>query len=185
MTRNDQILVGRVRYRHRGWNGAREDTVRDAREALRSLVDTVGEVPVVLVGHSMGGRAALRLAGEPPVVGVVALAPWCPPGEAVPLVGDRRVVALHDESDRVTQAGDTWEYLARAERAGSAALGISMAKGSHAMVRDARTWYRITTSMVCGLLGLTPLPTALTGRGVPGGIPMTAREVLPRLGQAH
>ncbi|WP_438949092.1 LLM class flavin-dependent oxidoreductase, partial [Streptomyces harbinensis] len=40
------------------------------------LAARLGPVPVVLVGHSMGGRAALRAAGHPAVTGVVALAPW-------------------------------------------------------------------------------------------------------------
>ncbi|WP_329012929.1 alpha/beta fold hydrolase [Streptomyces sp. NBC_00690] len=183
-TRNDQVLVGRVRYRHRGWNGVREDAVPDARQALRAVVDTAGDVPVVLVGHSMGARAALRLAGEAQIKGVVALAPWCPPGEPLAEVGDRHLVALHDGSDRVTVAEDTWEYLARAERAGAYTLGVSMPKGGHAMVRDAHTWQHITTSLVCGLLGLAPLPTALTDRDAPEGAPVTARQLLAQLGGA-
>ena len=37
-------------------------------------------VPIVLVGHSMGGRAALRAGGDPQVAAVCGLAPWTPPG---------------------------------------------------------------------------------------------------------
>jgi len=36
-----------------------------------------------LVGHSMGGRTALRCAADQAVVGVCALAPWIEPGEPV------------------------------------------------------------------------------------------------------
>jgi rhodanese-related sulfurtransferase len=36
-------------------------------------------VEVVLVGHSMGRRAALRAGGDPQVAAVCALAPWTPP----------------------------------------------------------------------------------------------------------
>jgi pimeloyl-ACP methyl ester carboxylesterase len=82
-TAGDDVLLGTVRYRHRGWNGARGDTVRDAWEALEELTGLAGPVPVVLVGHSMGGRAALRVAGHLQVRAVVGLAPWCPPGEPV------------------------------------------------------------------------------------------------------
>ncbi|MFD3546977.1 alpha/beta hydrolase [Streptomyces sp. NPDC058655] len=169
-TRHDRVLVGHVRYRHRGWNGGREDTVRDGREALRALVRAVGELPVVLVGHSMGGRAALRLAGDPHVCGVVALAPWCPDGEPVEHLRDRRVAALHDPDDRVTAARSTWDFLGRAERAGARTHGVPMARGGHAMLRDARTWQRTTTSLALGLLGLAPLPAALAGRDQRGRV---------------
>ena len=37
-------------------------------------------VPIALVGHSMGGRVALHLAGEADVVVVAALAPWIAAG---------------------------------------------------------------------------------------------------------
>lgn len=73
----DDILVTQVRYAHRGWNGARADPFHDAVAALDALRDEAGEeLPVVLLGHSMGARAALRAAGHP----------WCgassgsPPG---------------------------------------------------------------------------------------------------------
>ncbi|MFD3329027.1 alpha/beta fold hydrolase [Streptomyces sp. NPDC058701] len=163
-TQHDHVLVGHVRYRHRGWNGGRADALQDAREALRALLRTAGDVPVVLVGHSMGGRAALRLAGDPHVNGVVALAPWCPPGDPVDQLRGRRVAALHDPADRVTSARETWDLLDRADRIGAHTLAVPMAAGGHAMLRDARAWHRTTTSLTLGLLGLAPLPAALAGR---------------------
>ncbi|UXX94367.1 lysophospholipase [Streptomyces sp. AD2-2] len=74
------VLVARVGYRVRGWNGDRADAAQDALRALDALTELAGPVPTVLLGHSMGGRAALRAAGHPQVRGVVALAPWWPPG---------------------------------------------------------------------------------------------------------
>ncbi|MGW6861321.1 alpha/beta hydrolase [Streptomyces xanthophaeus] len=165
-----QVAVADVRYRHRGWNGAREDPVHDARAALGALVRRTGEVPVVLVGHSMGGRAALRAAGHPQVCGVLALAPWCPPHEPVAHLRHRRVAVLHDQRDRVTSADEAWEFLVRAGAAGARTLGVRMPAGGHAMLRDARTWHRITTSLVLGMLGLGPLPPALTGAGPSAGV---------------
>ena len=43
-----------LRYRHRGWNGG-TGPVADARWALAEVRRELGEVPVVLLGHSMGG----------------------------------------------------------------------------------------------------------------------------------
>ncbi|MFD3696968.1 alpha/beta hydrolase [Streptomyces sp. NPDC058646] len=168
-TRGDRIAVARVRYRHRGWNGTREDPVHDAREALGELVRRMGEVPVVLVGHSMGGRAALRVAGRPQVCGVVALAPWCPPHEPVAQLRERFVAVLHDQGDRVTSAEESWEFLERAAAAGARTLGVRMPAGGHGMLRDARTWHGVATSLALGMLGLAPLPSALTG-AAPGPV---------------
>lgn len=69
-----EVLVRAVRYGHRGWNGDRADPLHDAVRALDVLRRTAGEIPVVLLGHSMGGRAALAAAGHPLVRGVVGLA---------------------------------------------------------------------------------------------------------------
>jgi pimeloyl-ACP methyl ester carboxylesterase len=41
-------------------------------------------VPVVLVGHSMGGRTSLRVAHDPAISGLVALCPWWPENETLP-----------------------------------------------------------------------------------------------------
>ena len=65
-----------LRYRHRGWNGTGEGATEDARLALEEVRRALGDVPVVLLGHSMGGRVAVHVADDPSVRGVVALPPW-------------------------------------------------------------------------------------------------------------
>jgi dienelactone hydrolase len=157
-TRPRPVLVAEVRYRHRGWNGPRGDAARDARHALRELRSLAGPLPVVLVGHSMGGRAALCAADEPQVQGVVALAPWCPPGEPVTHLAGRTVVVLHDEHDRVTQAGASWEFVRRARGAGARAGGITMAQGGHAMLRAAPAWHRLAAAATAAILGYSAPP---------------------------
>ncbi|MEV5046026.1 alpha/beta fold hydrolase [Streptomyces griseoincarnatus] len=67
----DDVVLAHVRYRHRGWN--RNDPLIDTYRALGELPRIAGPVPVVLIGHSMGGRAALRAASHPQVRGVLAL----------------------------------------------------------------------------------------------------------------
>ncbi|MFF2569424.1 alpha/beta fold hydrolase [Streptomyces sp. NPDC058084] len=161
-TAHDGVLVAHVRYRYRGWNGPHAHPVTDTRRALDELRALTGSVPVVLVGHSLGGRAALRAAADPAVRGVVALAPWCPPGEPAVHLHDRTVVALHDEADRVTSAADTWAFLTRARTAGARVAGIAMPRGGHAMMRDARQWHRFTAEAAAALLGLAPFPGAPT-----------------------
>ncbi|MFJ6636520.1 alpha/beta fold hydrolase [Streptomyces sp. NPDC091376] len=145
-------LVAEVRYRHRGWNGGRHDAARDAEAALAMVRRAVGEIPVVLVGHSMGARAALRVAGDPMIRGVVALAPWCPPGEPVAHLAGRVIYVLHDEADRITSARESWEFVHRARAAGAEAVGIPMRGGGHAMLGGCSGWKRRTTRLVAELL---------------------------------
>ncbi|MEU5832855.1 alpha/beta hydrolase [Streptomyces diacarni] len=164
-TRSSPVLVGRVRYRRRGWNGERQDTVRDARRALAELRRLAGPVPVVLVGHSMGGRAALRLGGLDEVRAVVALAPWCPEGEPVAHLAGRRVTVLHDESDRVTRAAGSWDLVHRAQEAGARTAAVPMPRGGHTMLRDARRWHRLATGAVLDALGMAPQDAKRTGTG--------------------
>ncbi|MEE1928644.1 alpha/beta fold hydrolase [Streptomyces sp. TRM 70351] len=152
-------VVAHVRYRHRGWNGERADALQDAEEALRALLAAIGEVPVVLVGHSMGGRAALRAAAHPAVRGVVGLAPWCPPGEPVAHLAGKRLVLLHDRDDGVTDPHGTWALLDRARDAGAGACGVVLAGSDHAMLRRAGTWHTLAARLAHGLL----LPAALPG----------------------
>ncbi|MFJ3586751.1 alpha/beta fold hydrolase [Streptomyces sp. NPDC090127] len=166
--RDEPVLVARVRYLHRGWNGPHAHPVADARRALDELRALTGPVPVVLVGHSLGGRAALRAAADPQVTGVVALAPWCPPGEPTGHLDGRTVVALHDEDDRVTSAADTWSYLGRARQAGARTSGIAMPAGGHTMIRDARRWHRLTAEATVALLGSALCPTESPGRAQTG-----------------
>ncbi|WP_405763518.1 alpha/beta fold hydrolase [Streptomyces sp. NBC_01420] len=168
---HEDVFVGRVHYLHRGWNGGNAHPVADTRRALSELYEAVGPVPVVLVGHSMGARAALRAADDPQVRGVVALAPWCPPRERAPHLGGRTVIALHDEADRITRAGDTWDYLSRARAAGARVHGLRMPDGGHTMIRHARRWQRVATEATTALLGLTPLPAPLGEAGAWDGRP--------------
>ncbi|WP_234332394.1 alpha/beta fold hydrolase [Streptomyces sp. NRRL S-87] len=173
-TASGDVLVARVRYRHRGWNGHHAHPVADVHRALDELRGLVGPVPVVLVGHSMGGRAALRAAAVPGVAGVIALAPWCPPDDGVGHLRGRTVVAFHDEADRVTAAADTWSYLARAHAAGARAAGVRMPAGAHTMIRGARHWHRLTARTAAALLGLGDLPAAVAAGFAAGGLPRPA-----------
>ncbi|MEV6397547.1 alpha/beta fold hydrolase [Streptomyces sp. NPDC051907] len=174
-TAGDGVVLGKVRYGCRGWNGDRADAGRDALRALDELNDlSAGRAPTVLVGHSMGGRAALHAAGHPLVSAVVALAPWCPAGEPVDHLAGKRVVLLHGDRDRVTDPRETWAFAARARAAGAEVCALRMPGGDHAMLRRAVDWHRFTTRVVAGLLGLEPLPPKVAASLAPGAV--TAAE---------
>ncbi|GHB26296.1 alpha/beta hydrolase [Streptomyces chryseus] len=183
-TSEHDVLLASVRYRYRGWNGSRTDPVHDAQEALDELKLLAPLRPVVLVGHSMGARAALRVAEHSHVSGVVALAPWCPPGEPVAHLRTKQVIIVHDEHDRVTNAHDSWDFVRRARRAGAQACGITMPRGGHAMLRDAGTWHRLTAALTAGILGAQPLPSCLTETRADDSAVVSAHRVLEDLPRA-
>lgn len=150
-TGDDTTAVWLLRYRHRGWNGGTAP-VADARWALSRVADEVGDVPVVLLGHSMGGRTAVHVADDPQVVGVVALAPWLPPGEPVASLTGKRLVAAHGSRDRITSARATRDYVARAARAGSEATYVDMGPVGHYLLRRARAWNALALDHALAML---------------------------------
>ncbi len=183
-TGRDDVLLGQVRYRNRGWNGAAEDPLRDARRALAELHGLVGDVPVVLLGHSMGGRAALRAADADPVRGVVALAPWCPPGEPVAQLRDRALLVLHGSRDRVTDPGESAAYVSRARAAGARAGLLLLENGDHAMLRHHARWHRTATAAVAHLLAPEAAPCELFARALSAAAPPVLRSAPPAASDA-
>ncbi|EPD69071.1 hypothetical protein HMPREF1211_00587 [Streptomyces sp. HGB0020] len=155
-------LLGRVRYRHRGWNDG--DPADDALRALDELRRLAGDVPTVLVGHSMGGRAALRAASHPLVRGVLALAPWCPPEDSARHLTGVRLVVLHGDRDRVTPPAESADHVRRARQAGASAGLVTVQGGDHAMIRRMGDWHRATAGIVAEMLGADPDTEGLTAR---------------------
>ncbi|MCG6498290.1 serine aminopeptidase domain-containing protein [Kitasatospora sp. A2-31] len=183
------VAIGTVRYRHRGWNGERADAGRDTRAALGDLAEELGRVPTVLVGHSMGGRAALYAAGHPNVTGVIALAPWCPAEDACEQLAGRDVLMLHGDRDRVTAPADTLAFAARSRAAGARVCGYTVVGSGHALLQRIGDWHRATARLGAGLLGLRELPAeAAAALALPAGsadaltlpLPPQPRTAVPR-----
>jgi pimeloyl-ACP methyl ester carboxylesterase len=148
------LAVARLRYRVRGWNGAARSPVADTTEALAALADRFPGVPVALVGHSMGGRTALHVAGDPAVRVVVLLAPWIEPGDPTAPVTGRRVLIVHGDQDTWTSPQASAEFARRVEGSAEQVSLVSVRDESHAMLRRRRFWHRITAAFVVG--GLWP-----------------------------
>lgn len=154
--RGQEVVVRRPRFVLRGWNDAEASPVRDLSRLLDEIRGQFGPVPVVLVGHSMGARAALRAAGHPSVCAAAGLAPWLPPGEPVDQLAGRRILLAHGTSDVVTSPADTWAYAARA-RALTAVTEIEVRSGEHTMLWRAPLWHVLAAAFTCVSLGL-PAP---------------------------
>jgi predicted esterase len=162
-----------LRYRVAGWNGAAADAYNDVRWAIEQLrADHGPQVPIVLVGHSMGGRAALRAGGDPQVAAVCALAPWTPPGEPVDHLREQTVAILHGRGDRWVPARLSADFALRARGAGAHVARFTTA-GGHSMVRGALRWHRFARDVVLGATGIEPMRADVANalrRPVPEGL---------------
>lgn len=143
-----------LQYRERGWNIPTDPSpVRDARWAIDRLVYEHPDVPVVLVGHSMGGRTACRVADHPRVVGVVALAPWLPPDEPHKSIAGKHLRVLHGTRDRWTSPAASRAYVQRSVPVAASATWAALPEAGHFMFRRVRTWNRFVEDSVMDILG--------------------------------
>lgn len=127
-----------ARYVERGWNGG--DRVADARWALDRVRAEHGDVPVVLLGHSMGARVAVHVADDPSVVGVVGLAPWWSAQDPVHTLAGRSLVAAHGRRDRITSYAETRRYVERARDVAADATLHDMGALGHYMLTGVDRW---------------------------------------------
>lgn len=165
------LAVATVRYRYRGWNGAAASPVADVAWALAQLRARYPEIPVVLLGHSMGGRAAIRAAGEPAVRGVVALAPWLPASEPDRQLAGRQLLVAHGNLDVVTSPKASLRFAERASRVGVSVARAVVWGDSHAMLTRWSVWHRLAVGGCLSMLDLAPPPRAvkrLFDRGAAG-----------------
>ena len=156
------VAVWLLRNRFRGWNEPDLDPVRDAEWALERIREAHGDVPVVLVGHSMGGRVALRVGGDRSVVAVAGLAPWCKPGEPVEQLVGRSVLIAHGVLDRMTDPRESYDFARRARAVTDRVARFDVLGERHAMLRKADKWTRLVTGFALGVLDTQPIDPAIT-----------------------
>ncbi|UQX89573.1 alpha/beta fold hydrolase [Jatrophihabitans telluris] len=165
-----QLAVARLRYQVRGWNGALASPVADAEWAVQELSRRYPGLPIGLVGHSMGGRTALRVAGAAPVRSVVGLAPWLPPGEPLAQLSGRRVLLVHGDADRMTSPKGSAFVAAQLRADGIDAAFVAVPGERHAMLRRPRLWsdlaagYLVQTLLTDAAAGESSSPRGAAGR---------------------
>lgn len=142
------LAVWTLRNRYRGWNGAEMSPVQDARWALSLIRREHPDLPVYLLGHSMGGLTALCVADDPQVRAVVALAPWLNGATPVQRVAGRRVLIVHGTEDRWTSHANSLAYARRAEGVAESVDYVSLQGAGHFMVRRLGLWNSLATGYI-------------------------------------
>ncbi len=154
-----RLAVYRLLNSHRGWDST-TTPVMDVARALGEVEESLGSLPAALVGHSLGGRAALLAADRPGVRTVVALNPWVYPSDGVDLPG-RRVLVVHGTDDRVASPQRS-DAVARRLSATARVGYVTVPGGRHAMLRHGRTFERYAAEFVTAtLLGTEPTSPAI------------------------
>lgn len=134
-TGRGRLAVFRLLNSTRGWD-AHHTPVHDAAWALARVQETYGERPVSLVGHSLGGRAAILAGDQRGVVSIVALNPWVYGSDTGNLHG-RPTLIVHGLDDRIASAEKS-AALARRLAAHTEVGYIAIPGAKHAMLRHGR-----------------------------------------------
>jgi alpha-beta hydrolase superfamily lysophospholipase len=184
-----RVVVARLRYRVRGWNaepvqeaaelpgepgrdGTEPGPVQDAHWALRRIGARFPDLPIAVIGHSMGGRTALRIGGADRVQAVAGLAPWLSRTEPSAQLAGRRVLLMHGTADRMTDPSLTTDFAERLQSAGVATSLIRVSGETHPMLKRPRLWHELASQFA--------LASVLAGYQPSGwaGAPNDWREVV-------
>jgi predicted esterase len=95
----------------------------------------------------MVARAGARVADDPAVRGLVALAPWFPPGESVEALRGKHLVAAHGSRDRITSARATQAYVRRAAAVAATAEFHDMGPLGHYLLRGRWEWNEVAIEL--------------------------------------
>jgi dienelactone hydrolase len=145
------LAVFRLLNSRRGWD-THHTPVTDARWALDRVSERLGERrPTCLVGHSLGGRAALLSASRPEVRSVVALAPWVYPSDVPAGLTDQRILIVHGSRDRVASP-ERSAALARTLNRQVPTSYVSVTGGKHAMLARHGTFSALAAQFAAATL---------------------------------
>lgn len=144
-----RLAVVRLLNTFRGWDPERSP-VDDAGWAIDRLGEQYGDLPVALVGHSLGGRAALLAGDAEPVTCVVALNPWVYATDGADLSG-RRVLIVHGSDDEVASPTRARVVAERIGRRADVRFELIQG-GRHAMLRHAAAYEKAAADFVSDTL---------------------------------
>jgi dienelactone hydrolase len=161
-----KLAIYRLLNSVRGWD-SKHTPVQDVRWALAELAQRFGELPpTCLVGHSLGGRAALLAGSQPGVRSVVALAPWLYPTDAAAGLADRQVLIVHGSDDRIAKPQNSAAVARRLAQTGPVGY-VVVDGGKHAMLKRHAEFDGLAADFATATL-LGAQPGATVGRVLAG-----------------
>jgi alpha-beta hydrolase superfamily lysophospholipase len=144
-----RLAVYRLLNTFRGWD-ATHTPVADCDWAIEQVAARYPSAPVGLVGHSLGGRAALVAGDNPAVSSVAVLNTWLYPADDPDLSGPS-VLFVHGAQDRVASI-DKAEAVARRLARRTAVGFIRIPDGKHAMLRHGSAYDRYAATFTAAIL---------------------------------
>jgi pimeloyl-ACP methyl ester carboxylesterase len=155
----NELAVFRLLNSRRGWD-AHHTPVHDARWALDEIANRLGgPLPTSLVGHSLGGRAALLTAGAPHVTSVAALAAWVYPTDVAPGIEGRRILFVHGARDRIASPQRA-RALAHTLAEQTDVRFLPVPDGKHAMLSHGQEFVAPVVDFVLEILLASASPAA-------------------------
>ena len=111
-----------------------------------------------LVGHSLGGRAALLASDQPEVRSAVALAPWVYPTDLPSCLDGQRLLFVHGDDDRVARPDRSAELARRLAELAPTAY-VSVAGATHGVLRRSGVFSGLASAFCTAtLLGRSDSP---------------------------
>lgn len=147
-----RLAVFRLLNSRRGWD-TEHTPVQDLAWAMEQLRERFGgQLSICLIGHSLGGRAALLSAGADGVRSVVALAPWVYPDDAKDIdATGRRILFVHGDRDRVAKLASARAMATALSHTADVDFQV-IAGGKHAMLRHGRRFERLASDFALATL---------------------------------
>ncbi|MCG8656525.1 lysophospholipase [Yimella sp. NH-Cas1] len=145
--RRPDLAVVRLLNAVGGWNDRVMSPVADAQWALMRIGQLYPDLPVAVVGHSMGGRTAFELVDEADVRAVIGLAPWLADGYDEKRFLGTPVMVVHGRLDNVTDPDASADLVRRIRIGGGSATYRSVGDWHTLMFRPAG-WHREVASFL-------------------------------------
>ena len=151
------LAVLRLLNSSRGWDTS-HTPVQDVSWALTQLSARFGSaLPVALVGHSLGGRAAVLSADHPCVRAVVGLAPWVYADDGDINASDVDVLVVHGTADRIASPARSLAAANALRRTARSVRYVRVEGGKHSMLARHDTFSRLAADF-CAATLLDPAP---------------------------
>jgi dienelactone hydrolase len=149
------VAVYRLLNSRRGWD-TEHTPVQDVAWAMAQIAERHGDArPTCLVGHSLGGRAALLSAGRPEVTGVCALAPWVYPSDLPDGLDGQRILIVHGDRDRVADPDRSAQLARRISRQANERARVAyvtVSGGKHSMLHRHRVFDGLAAEFAATIL---------------------------------